>query len=158
VQLTIERESSSSPAVRALIYCALEELGRRYGSNADDHSLSFDELELPTGAFFVARVDDHLAGGVALRRIGEPREQAAEVKRLWVRPDLRQSGVAQRLMVALEEFAPTLGVTSIYLETGDKQPEAIKFYARIGYERIAAFPDGVDHYPEGLKFLKVLTN
>lgn len=158
MQLTIERESSSSPAVRALIYCALEELGRRYGSNADDHSLSFDELELPTGAFFVARVDDHLAGGVALRRIGEPREQAAEVKRLWVRPDLRQSGVAQRLMVALEEFAPTLGVTSIYLETGDKQPEAIKFYARIGYERIAAFPDGVDHYPEGLKFLKVLTN
>ena len=158
MQLTIERESSSSPAVRALIYCALEELGRRYGSNADDHSLSFDELKLPTGAFFVARVDDHLAGGVALRRIGEPREQAAEVKRLWVRPDLRQSGVAQRLMVALEEFAPTLGVTSIYLETGDKQPEAIKFYARIGYERIAAFPDGVDHYPEGLKFLKVLTN
>jgi hypothetical protein len=61
-------------------------------------------------------------------------------------------------MVALEEFAPTLGVTSIYLETGDKQPEAIKFYARIGYERIAAFPDGVDHYPEGLKFLKVLPN
>jgi len=158
VQLTIEREASSSPAVRALVYCALEELGRRYGSNADDHSLSFEELELPTGAFFVARLDSHLAGGVALRRIGEPSEQAAEVKRLWVRPDLRQSGVAQRLMVALEEFAPKLGVTSIYLETGDKQPEAIKFYARIGYQRITAFPDGVDHYPEGLKFLKVVAS
>ena len=158
MQLTIECESSSSPAVRALIYCALEELGRRYGSNADDHSLSFDELELPTGAFFVARLNNHLAGGVALRRIGDPGERAAEVKRLWVRPDLRQAGVARQLMTALEEFAPTLDIASIYLETGDKQPEAIKFYSRIGYERIAAFPDGVDHYPEGLKFLKVLAN
>jgi len=158
VQLTIKREAPSSPAVRALVYCALEELGRRYERNADDHSLSFDELELPTGAFFVARLDSHLAGGVALRKIGEPSERAAEVKRLWVRPDLRQAGVAQKLMVALEEFAPTLDVASIYLETGDKQPEAIKFYARIGYERIAAFPDGVDHYPGGLLFLKVLAN
>jgi hypothetical protein len=34
-------------------------------------------------------------------------------------------------MIALEEFAPTLDVASIYLETGDKQPEAIKFYSAL---------------------------
>jgi len=158
VQISISREPSTSPAVRALVYCALEELNRRYGGNADDHSLSFDELDEPSGAFFVARVDSHLAGGVALRRIGADEAQAGEVKRLWVRPDLRQAGVAQRLMSDLEEFAPRLGVRSIYLETGEKQPEAIKFYARIGYERVGAFPEGVDHYPEGFKFLKVLAD
>ncbi len=156
MQISVSREPSTSPAVRALVYCALEELNRRYGANADDHSLSFEELDEPTGAFFVARIDAHLAGGVALRRIGADTERAGEVKRLWVRPDVRQAGVAQRLMDELEDFAPQLGVRSIYLETGDRQPEAIKFYARIGYERVGAFPEGVDHYPEGLKFLKVL--
>ena len=59
-------------------------------------------------------------------------------------------------MTALEEFASTLNIAWIYLETGDQQPEAIKFYARIGYERIAAFPEGVDHYPEGFKFRKLM--
>ena len=157
MQIQVNREPSTSPAVRALVYCALDELNRRYGANADDHSLHFEELDPPNGAFFVARIDGHLAGGVALRTITDPADRVAEVTRLWVRPDLRKFGVAQRLMSELETWATEAGFLTIYLETGDRQPEAIAFYSRINYERVTAFPEGAEHYPEGLKFKKDLS-
>ena len=144
------------PSVRALVYCALDELNRRYGANADDASLDFDELEPPRGAFFVARENSQLAGGVALRTICAPDLGIMEIKRLWVRPDLRGRGVARVLMNAAEEWALREGRREIYLETGEKQPEAVALYHAIGYERVAAFPSGVPHYPEGIKFKKQL--
>jgi GNAT superfamily N-acetyltransferase len=140
-----------------MFYSALDELNRRYGANADDASVDFTELAPPVGAFFVARDETGgLVGGVALRQIGDPSRADSEVKRLWVRPDVRRDGVAALLMHELEAWASQHGVRTIWLETGDKQPEAVKFYAREGYERVAAFPEGVDHYPEGIKFKKVL--
>lgn len=144
------------PSVRALVFCALDELNRRYGANADDASLNFEELEPPRGAFFVAREGGHLAGGVALRTISEPDQGIMEIKRLWVRPDLRGRGVARVLMHAAEEWARGDGRREIYLETGDKQPEAVALYHALHYERVTAFPEGVPHYPEGIKFRKSL--
>lgn len=144
------------PSVRALVYCALDELNRRYGANADDASLDFSELEPPRGAFFVARENTHLAGGVALRTISDPALGIVEVKRLWVRPDLRGRGVARALMDAAEEWARSEGRREIYLETGEKQPEAVALYHALQYERVVAFPEGVPHYPEGIKFFKSL--
>lgn len=143
-------------AVRALVYCALDELNRRYGANADDASLDFAELEPPRGAFFVARENGHLAGGVALRTISRPELGIVEVKRLWVRPDLRGRGVARVLMNAAETWARSDGRREIFLETGEKQPEAVALYHSLDYERVTAFPEGVAHYPDGLKFYKAL--
>jgi putative acetyltransferase len=62
-----------------------------------------------------------------------------EVKRMYVLPDRRGSGVAADILHALETWATERGWERLVLETGDRQPDAIRFYEREGYTRIPNF-------------------
>jgi GNAT superfamily N-acetyltransferase len=66
---------------------------------------------------------------------------AGEVKRLYVRPQFRRRGIAQRLLDALEHFARLRGDEWLYLDTNDSLKAAIAFYARNGYERCPRYND-----------------
>ena len=150
-------ESVDTPAAIALINCAQDELDRRYGlANTDRANLELDDMTPPRGIFVVARCDGHLAGGVGVRSIGDAPKRYGEIKRLWVRPDLRSRGLATELMTVAENEARALGLRHLFLETGIKQPEAIAFYARTGWTKIDDFPDGLGAYPQGIKFAKDL--
>ncbi len=138
-----------------MVFSARDELDRRYGPGSDAQ-LADDELAAPNGLFVVARLDTHPAGGVGVRTILSPSSGVGEIKRLWVRPDLRRSGVAAALMNEVERAARTAGFQELYLETGPRQPEAQAFYARIGWTRVADFPPGAHSYPEGIKFYRDL--
>ncbi|MVN76227.1 GNAT family N-acetyltransferase [Hymenobacter sp. HMF4947] len=61
---------------------------------------------------------------------------AVEIKRMYVRPTHRQQGIAQAVLAELERWAAELGYASCVLETGKKQPEAIRLYERSGYATI----------------------
>jgi GNAT superfamily N-acetyltransferase len=63
----------------------------------------------------------------------------AELKRMYVVPDARGRGVATALLSALEGAARDRGWTTLRLETGPRQPEAIALYTRAGYRPIEAF-------------------
>lgn len=63
-------------------------------------------------------------------------ETAVEIKRMFVRPEFRGQRIAEQILAALEGWASEIGMTSCVLETGYKQPEAIRLYERNGYERI----------------------
>lgn len=56
-----------------------------------------------------------------------------EVKRMYVLPDFRQQGIAVQVLEALECWTKELGFTRCVLETGKRQPEAIKLYQKSGY-------------------------
>jgi GNAT superfamily N-acetyltransferase len=157
VTFTVEVESALSPGATSLIAAAQDELDRRYGpSNNDQSDLRAEEMDPPTGAFVVARLDGHLAAGVGVRTIGAPGERVGEIKRLWVRPDLRGSGVARLVMDRAIEAARDLGLHRLYLETGPRQPEAQAFYAKTGWERVEHFPAGAHVHAEGIKFARDL--
>lgn len=150
--LAIQVEPVTSPGALSVIYAALDELARRYGPGADAAHLELEEMTPPRGLFVVAREDGHVAGGVGVRTILAPERHAGEVKRLWVRPDLRRAGVGARLMSGVVEAARALGFVDLYLETGPRQPEAIAFYPRIGWEAVSALPEGAHSYPEAHRF------
>ena len=152
----ISAEDADSPGVRAMIYAAEDELARRYGPGADAEHLQLDELVAPRGAFVVARLDGHLAGGVGVRALGPLESHTGEVKRLWVRPDLRRRGLAVALMDQIIIEARGLAQREIYLETGPLQPEAVAFYEATGWRRVDAFPAGVFSHDSGLKFHRAL--
>jgi ribosomal protein S18 acetylase RimI-like enzyme len=74
-----------------------------------------------------------VAGCIALRPL-RTREQAGEIKRLYVRPEFRGSGAALALLVALEQYAQASGYEWLYLDSKDDLKAALRFYDRHGYE------------------------
>ena len=63
-------------------------------------------------------------------------DDTAEIKRMYVKPEFRGQRIAQNILSELEAWAVESGFTTTVLETGLKQPEAIRLYERSGYERI----------------------
>jgi putative acetyltransferase len=64
-----------------------------------------------------------------------------EIKRMYVKPEARGLGAAKRLMAELEQATREAGCSSMVLETGPSQPEAIALYARHGFERCGPYGD-----------------
>ena len=61
---------------------------------------------------------------------------AMEIKRMYVPPEKRGSGIASKVLSELERWAGELSSLRCVLETGKKQPEAIALYTKSGYTRI----------------------
>jgi putative acetyltransferase len=72
---------------------------------------------------------------------------SVEMKRMFVQPAHRGQGVAQAVLAELEKWAGELGYTSGVLETGKRQPEAIRLYERSGYGHIPNYGQyvGIDN-------------
>jgi GNAT superfamily N-acetyltransferase len=156
IPIDVVAESVDTSGALAIVHAASDELQQRYGGEGDNAHLSLDELRPPSGIFLVARWGRHLAGGVGLRSIADPALRFAEVKRLWVRPDLRRGGIGQALMQAVESHASAIGVATLYLETGPAQPEALALYRANGWTQIDRYPEGVFCHPQAHWFKKDL--
>jgi len=91
------------------------------------------------------------AGHVALRRLGED----WEVKRLIVTADARRLGIGRTLLEQVERIARDGGATRVVLQTGEKQPEAVAMYRRLGYSPIPVYEPYVETMPRSLCFEKV---
>ncbi|ABP53544.1 GNAT family N-acetyltransferase [Salinispora tropica] len=125
-------ESTDSTRLRA---AQRAELDARYHS--DDHEPGAPPTADSIPVFLVARDHDGTALGCGGLRFLST--ESAEIKRMYVEPSARGTGVATAILHALEEAARTAGVQTLLLETGPAQPDAIRFYEREGYHRIANF-------------------
>lgn len=67
-----------------------------------------------------------------------------EIKRMFVPLESRGKGIATKVLLELEDWAREMSFTRCVLETGLKQPEAIRLYEKNGYERIQNYGQYVD--------------
>jgi GNAT superfamily N-acetyltransferase len=67
-----------------------------------------------------------------------------EVKRMFVPLENRGKGIATKVLLELENWAREMSFTRCVLETGLKQPEAIRLYEKNGYERIPNYGQYID--------------
>ena len=96
------------------------------------------ELSPPGGLYLVGyRAGAPVCGG-GLKRLPDG---TCEIKRMYVVPQARRSGVARALLAALEEEARGLGYRIARLDTGERQPHAQAFYEASGYRRVENFND-----------------
>ncbi|MEE1939188.1 GNAT family N-acetyltransferase [Streptomyces sp. TRM 70361] len=105
------------------------------------------EPEAPTAETIDVYVIARDAGGEAtgcgaLRFLDDG---TAELKRMYVVPESRGTGVATGILRALEDRARQHGIGAIVLATGTGQPDAIRFYEREGYRRTAGFGPFAGH-------------
>jgi GNAT superfamily N-acetyltransferase len=132
---TIEERGWADPGGAALRAAQRAELDARYGN--DNHEPGAAPSAADIDLFLVATdpAGDPVACG-ALRRLDAA---SAEVKRMYVVPHRRGTGVATAILRALEEAAVARGWATLRLETGTEQPDAQRFYEREGYHPIPLF-------------------
>ena len=129
--IEIERADASNPQFKALVKLLDAELAVRDG---EDHSFYDQFNQLDTIKNVVLGYENGQA--IACGAIKKYDDQAMEVKRMYSLPSARGHGVATVLLEALETWALELGFSQCILETGIKQPEAIRLYEKNGYHRI----------------------
>ncbi|MCU1550751.1 MAG: permease of the major facilitator superfamily [Glaciihabitans sp.] len=101
---------------------------------AIDRALDVDEAEIISS--ILALDENGVAVGHAAVR---PFEDALEVKKVFVAAPTRGLGISKLLMAETEVIAHERGMTSLVLQTGDLQSEAIALYLRTGYEPIPVY-------------------
>lgn len=63
-------------------------------------------------------------------------QKTVEIKRMYVSPEKRGTGIAQKIMQELEDWARELNYEKCILETGKRQVEAVHFYYKCNYKMI----------------------
>jgi GNAT superfamily N-acetyltransferase len=136
-RVTVQPASIHSEEALRLIRELSSELGGRYG---DDGTGAFSpaDMDISGAVFVIAWLDGHQAVGCGALR---PMEEAGvgEVKRMYVAPEARGQGISRRILAEIESLARQMGYTTLRLETGIRQPEAIRLYDTSGYSRIPCY-------------------
>lgn len=120
------------------LHAYFDELRERFDEGFDPSltvSADPDELVPPLGWFLLAHLDGAPVGCGALKI----KDGIGEIKRMWVSPDTRGLGIAQRLLQSLEAQARAAGVDTLRLDTHRSLSEARALYLRNGYVEIAAY-------------------
>ncbi|MDO3679953.1 GNAT family N-acetyltransferase [Paenibacillus ehimensis] len=102
--------------------------------------LDFEDAKVDETCFVVAYSDDRPVGCGAIRPLND---KEVELKRFYVEPACRGNGTAKQLLAFLENKAHELSFEAVRLETGDRQPEAIRFYEKNGYAQIELYGEYV---------------
>ena len=107
----------------------------------------------PRGALLVAKIDGAIAGCCALRPLdSSDYVNAAEMKRLYVRPAFRRLGLGRQLAEAILDAALMAGYDSVLLDTLDDMEIARAMYEELGFKEIPPYY----HNPlAGAHYLKV---
>ena len=98
----------------------------------------------PGGNLWFARVDEAVAGVVALRPFAQ--DGACEMKRLWVREAYRGCGLGRRLALETLDAARAAGYREMRLDTLIRMAEARALYADLGFAVVTQ--DVEDPHPE----------
>ena len=125
---TFYRTLSDNADFQNLVALLDEDLKTRDG---DEHSFyaQFNKIENIRNVI-VCYVDNKPMGCGAFK---EYDQKKVEIKRMFVLPGYRGRGIGRNILKELELWASELNYPECILETGKKQPEAIRLYQKAGY-------------------------
>jgi GNAT superfamily N-acetyltransferase len=122
-------------AVRSLHDAALHAVDAHGGRGPWDDDL--DDIPAvylePGGEFLVGCWEGQLVAMGGLRRIDD---SSAEIKRMRVHPEFWRRGFALAILTQLESRARALGVTTVRLDTTERQTAAQALYRAHGYTEV----------------------
>lgn len=129
--LTFQKTTSANEDFRQLVVLLDQDLAIRDGAEHAFYA-QFNKIDLIQHVV-VAYWHNQPVGCGAIKQYDD---DTVEVKRMFVRPEFRGQGVAAAILRELEQWAQDLGYAASVLETGKKQPEAIRLYEKSQYARI----------------------
>ncbi|NGX06739.1 GNAT family N-acetyltransferase [Mycobacteroides franklinii] len=139
-QVQIAVMNTRSPEARYCIRAYFEEISARFEDGFDPAlTLPAGDAELcpPAGLFLVATLHEEPVGCGGLKL--PTATGTAEIKRVWISPNVRGMGLGKRILTELERQATAHGAHAIRLDTNRALTEAIAMYRSAGYDEVAAF-------------------
>ncbi|KAA2285967.1 bifunctional helix-turn-helix transcriptional regulator/GNAT family N-acetyltransferase [Arenimonas fontis] len=137
----IETADPDEPQARQCLDTYYAELSRRFETGFDPSRgavTTSDDMRPPRGLLLLARLDGRAVGCGVVRKLSHG---IAEIKRMWVAPELRGLGIAQHLLDRLEAEARAMGCRRLRLDTNGRLTEAMALYLRNGYREIPRYND-----------------
>jgi GNAT superfamily N-acetyltransferase len=129
--ITLIRTNSENTDFRALVKELDADLKMRDG---EQHSFFAQFNKIDAIKYAVVAYWQEMPVGCGA--IKEYAPNTMEIKRMFVHPAHREKGIASTILKNLETWAKELHHTKCILETGQKQPEAIKLYHKNEYKII----------------------
>ena len=125
---TIKRTNSENTDFQNLVAELDRDLAIRDG---DEHAFfaQFNKIASIRHAIVIYENNEPVGCGA----IKEYEQGVLEVKRMYVPLGKRGKGIASIVLAELEQWAKELGYMKCILETGYKQPEAIRLYKKNNY-------------------------
>jgi putative acetyltransferase len=98
------------------------------------------EYRAPDGGFYLAKVNGEWAGCCGFRPLPDTdHTNAAEMKRLFVRPAFRRLGLGHALAEAVRDAASVAGYSCLLLDTLTEMESARALYEDMGFIAIAPY-------------------
>lgn len=147
-EVLIAPEPPDSEDARRCLEAYVGEMHERFDfSLLDTVPLENGDMIPPAGVLLLARRAAEPIGCCALRIHGP---DLGEVKRMWIRKDVRGHGLGRRLLTNIEEYARSRGLKRLQLDTHGSLVEARSLYVSLGYAEIDAFNDNryAEHWYE----------
>jgi ribosomal protein S18 acetylase RimI-like enzyme len=140
-RLTLKQAESPEQIVQAreLLVEYAESLGFSLCFQSFDQELAGlpGDYTPPDGRLLLAEYRGQLAGCVALHKLGP---EICEMKRLYLRPQLRGKGVGRALAEAVIAEASKIGYKKMRLDTVEPvMPNAVALYRRLGFIEIEPY-------------------
>jgi len=133
--VTIRRENRTSKSFTLLIKLLDADLMARNGMLQQSYNAhnQIDYINHVVVAYF----GNEAVGCAGFKVIDD---STVEIKRMYVKPEFRGTGIANLVLTELETWAVEEGFVHAILETGINNPEAIRFYQKQGYTTIPNYP------------------
>ena len=134
--MLISTASASSPEA-LLLQDELSGVLQQLSGDSGRASFDVDAPEQRAGFYLAKNGAGQLLGCAALRPLGQPDSDTAELKRMYARPG--HVGVGAALLLHAEAEARRLGYRTVVLSTRVINTRAVAFYRKHGYAPVAPY-------------------
>lgn len=152
-------QQSDNPAIAKIIKDTLAEFGaNKPGTVYFDPTTDnlFELFQRPGARYYVADTESGLVGGAGIYPTDGLPEDTCELVKMYLLPHARGIGLGKTLIDKSIEFATTTGYKNIYLESMPELQQALKVYAKFGFEYLKGPMGNSGHTGCSLWMLKKL--
>ena len=152
-------QRSDNPFLSKIVKDTLAEFGANHPNTVyyDPTTDALYELFQTNGAaYFVAQVNNEIVGGGGIYPTDGLPADTCELVKMYLLPHARGTGLGRTLIEKSLAFAGEAGYKNVYLETMPELKQALKVYAKFGFEYLTGPMGNSGHTGCSLWMLKKL--